>query len=274
MEMLNPDLYFETAGLRSTARLINALVEVCARTRSRQTYDAGIQTVKQSFELEYGRNKNAARFQQQKSLIDNAILVNPSAANLAWSQIHAPDPNREVNPYYVDQLLLVFSGTVEDEHLTRLASQVVEVNPIRLEISRARLLRLSLCYLLLCESMFDEMVDFNYTLLCLLSTPTTPISGTSGRAEHIKLRSPLLAEGYDSTIRNGLAHGHTVIGRTGWIGTLTFSDPLSSRHPPPITVDYGRLKTEYYDRLKETVELWTLFVVLHTLDVFADEELS
>lgn len=275
MVLLNAHEYFNTRGLTTTGRLVEEVVTRSVSSGRLSDFMPQVPVIMSALEAEYSTNAcRTELFKQQGTLFNQARLASAGSVESAALDLDLSDEFQGFNMYYVNQLMNVYTNQMEDFFQSQVDTTFNSSHsPIILETGRARFLRLCLSYLLLCESMFDQMVAFNYKLLRVAgrAVPSgTPPRSPSGFARALRSEGyDKLVDGFSSVLRNGIGHAHIKI-ETG--GNFTISDPQDSTSTP-ITMNYQQMKTEYYDKLTGVLNLWDLFIVMNTLERFAREEL-
>ncbi len=276
IETLEAEWYFESAGLKVTANEVRNLIGSCKRSLKLVDFQKGLPKVMNVFEKEYCKDTEApARFRQEKNLIENARESVPADLERAWNDVNLSEDYSGPSTHYVDSLLNVYSNSIEDFYTTELSKRNPMGTSIPVRIDEIRYLRLCLTYVFFCESLFDEMTLFHYKLLVALKLITipagqTPPTSTKGYASKMRAAGfDRLVSGYDSVVRNGIAHRHI---KTEADRSWTFSDPLD-KGSKPVNCSYGRFKSDFYEAMKYVIGLWELFTVLNTLERSAAEDL-
>jgi hypothetical protein len=275
MENLGAEWYFESAGLKKTADEIRRLIGTSKKSLKLQDFQNGLPVILSSFEKEYCKDSTSTSlFKAEKDLLDKARSTTPQMLDQAWKDVNLSEEFSGPSTHYVDQVLNVYSNQIEDYFVSKVSPDGTAGSlPVRIE--DIRYLRLCLTYMFFSESLFDEITLFHYKLIEALGMVTipkgsSPPTSTKGYAE--KLRAAgygQLVQGYESVVRNGIAHRHIATEESrAW----TFTDPRD-KTSGPISADYGQFKSNYYEPMKSMIQLWELFTVLHTLEGFANQEL-
>ena len=266
LQRLEAQWQFRAFGLQQTGDEIARLVTQCARTKRISEWDAGFPRVLQTFENEYKAiaGNDPLLFDSQRDLIGAATARNLTVAKATYSSI-TPSLFRDLPFEYIESQLIVTYGNMQRAFLDLMSSnQNLEV--IQLQLNDMRQLLLSYCYLSLSEGLFEEALNFNYSL-CFILNPTNDGARETGIREKVaRINSTgfaRLLRGYDPTIRNGTAHGHLSISS----GNFTYNDRSFS-----VSRNYGQLYDDYME-MKKIAHLWQLHIFSHTLQTFAAKDL-
>jgi hypothetical protein len=258
--------YFYTRGLRNTGDNLARLVATCARTRLLSDWTAGIPLVLRAFESEYKSYHDPTLFDEQSRLIASARAINQNRVDIAYSSI-SNDLIRDLPFEYIESQLIVQFGNLKRTFLASLTGTSQNPVPINLRLDEMQLLLLSYCYNSLYEGIFEEALNFNDALCQIVSQPIASNIGTGirDRVNRInQLGFNRLTFGFDPTVRNGTAHGHITIERSG---NFTYRDRGLS-----VTKSYAQLESDY-EELKKIAYFWQLMILIHTMEAFAQSEL-